>query len=104
MIVRVWFGHAAPDRADAYVRHVTSRVFPGLAEIRGHRGALLLQRSAEGGVEFVVLTLWDSMDAVREFAGPDPERAVVEPNARAVLSDFDELVRHYDVISGSLGT
>ena len=66
--------------------------------------ALLLQRSAEGSVEFLVLTLWDSMDAVREFPGPDPERAVVEPNARAVLSDFDELVRHYDVISGSLGT
>jgi hypothetical protein len=45
-----------------------------------------------------VLTAWESMEAVRGFAGDDPERAVVEPEARAVLSDFDESVRHYELV------
>jgi heme-degrading monooxygenase HmoA len=52
-------------------------------------------------VEFVVLTLWESMDAVRKFAGPKPEKAVVEPDARAALTDFDELVAHFEVVHRS---
>jgi len=53
-----------------------------------------------GAVEFVVLTLWDSMDAVRKFAGANPEKAVVAPDAQAVLSSFDEFVSHYEVVEG----
>jgi heme-degrading monooxygenase HmoA len=65
--------------------------------IHGHRGARVLRRDDGGQVEFLVMTFWDSMDAVRRFAGEDPERAVVEPEARAVLAEYDELVRHYEV-------
>jgi heme-degrading monooxygenase HmoA len=50
------------------------------------------------GVEFVVITLWDSMQAVRAFAGDTPDVAVIEPAARAVLAAFDQFVRHYTVI------
>jgi heme-degrading monooxygenase HmoA len=49
-------------------------------------------------VEFVVLTLWESMDAVRKFAGPKLENAVVEPEARAALTEFDKFVAHFEVI------
>lgn len=98
MIARIWRGQATPDKADAYYRHVTGTVLPEVALLPGHRGGYVLRREADGAVEFLVVTLWDSMDAVRAFAGADPERAVVEPAARAVLSGYDDFVRHYDVV------
>jgi heme-degrading monooxygenase HmoA len=98
MIARLWRGVASTSvNADAYQRHVTMRVFPSLAAIQGHCGARVLRREHGGRVEFVVMTLWDSMEAVRRFAGDNPEAAVVEPEARAVLSDYDNFVRHYEV-------
>lgn len=97
MIVRIWRGAATGDRAGAYERHVTEKVFPELTRIRGHRGAYLLRREADGRVEFLAVTTWDSMEAVREFAGQDPDVAVVEPEARAVLAEFDTFVRHYEL-------
>lgn len=97
-VLRLWKGRAAAARAGEYARHVRESVFPHIKGIPGHRGAYLLQRSVGGGIEFLVLTLWASMDAVRRFAGNEPERAVVEPAARAALSDFDEAVTHYEVV------
>jgi hypothetical protein len=70
---------------------------PHLAALAGHRGAYLLRRESEGQVEFLAVTLWDSLDAVTAFAGPNPEVAVVGPDARAVLTEFDDLARHYEV-------
>ena len=103
MIARVWRGQATGQNAEAYRRHFAESVRPALASISGHRGALLLRRELEGDsqTEFLVVTLWDSMEAVRAFAGLDPERAVVEPAARAVLTDFDASVRHYDIVQDS---
>ncbi len=97
-ILRLWKGRATAAKAGDYVRHASKTVFPEVQALPGHRGAYLLRRSVDNSVEFTVLTLWDSMDAVRGFAGPDPERAVVEPAARAALSDFDETVTHYEVV------
>lgn len=95
MIARLWRGVAGtPAGADAYQRHVTVRVFPELKKIPGHQGAQVLRREQE----FLVITFWESMEAIRKFAGPDPERAVVEPEARAVLAEFDERVSHYEVV------
>jgi uncharacterized protein len=98
MILRMWSGRATPEKSGQYIEHATRNVFPALAAIRGHRGAYLLQRAVDGAVEFVVLTLWDSMDAVRRFAGAKPEKAVVEPEAKAVLTAFDESVTHFEVV------
>ena len=97
-ILRLWKGRATAAKAGDYVRHYSKTVFPEVQSLPGHRGAYLLRRSVDNSVEFTVLTLWDSMDAVRGFAGPDPERAVVEPAARAALSDFDATVTHYEVV------
>jgi heme-degrading monooxygenase HmoA len=95
MIARLWRGRAGtPEDADAYQRHVTTRVLPALKDMPGHRGAQVLRRKGE----FVVITFWESMDAIRRFAGEDPERAVVEPEARAVLAESDDFVRHYEVM------
>ena len=99
MIVRLWTGRAGDRRnADAYVRHLKANVVPELQGIAGYREVRLLKREEDGRTEFLVMTLWDSMDAIRRFAGADPERAVVEPEARAVLADYDDLVRHYEVV------
>jgi|SRR5438874_8803904 len=98
MIARIWRGETTRENADAYYRHLSGNVMPSLMKLSGHCGAYVLRREMETRVEFVVITLWESMQAVREFAGDTPDLAVVEPSARAVLADFDEFVRHYTVL------
>ena len=98
MIVRIWRGRAATaENAEGYERHIAERVFPSVAALPGHRGAQLLRREVEGGVEFLAVTWWESIEAVQAFAGPEPDVAVVEPEARAVLADFDDFVRHFEL-------
>jgi hypothetical protein len=97
-VLRMWRAQSSLENSDKYVEFVTQKIFPKLAEIEGHRGAYLLRRIVDGSVECVVLTLWESMDAVRRFAGATPDNAVVEAEAQAVLSSFDDFVTHYDVV------
>lgn len=99
-ILRMWTGHSNNEKADQYAQHAMRTVFPKLREIKGHRGACLLRRSTNRGTEFVVLTLWDSMEAVRAFAGDAPDKAVVEPEAQAVLDRFDDIATHFEVVHG----
>lgn len=104
MITRIWRGQAHPANADAYQRFVTQHVFSELTALEGHRGAYLLRRAEGGHVEFLAVTLWDSLESIRAFAGDNIDRAVVEPEARAVLSSFDDFVRHYEVAHGDTCT
>ncbi|MEW6530724.1 MAG: antibiotic biosynthesis monooxygenase [Thermodesulfobacteriota bacterium] len=103
MIVRTWRGRAAnPANAGTYIKHLEKSVFPKLGKIAGYKGAYMLKRDLDESVEFLVLTMWDSMDAVRAFAGDNPETAVVEPAARAVLAEYDTTVNHYQVVLSTL--
>lgn len=97
MIGRVWRGWTTAELAPGYVAHLHDTTFPELAGIDGHAGAYALRRETGGEVEFLVLTLWRSLDAVRAFAGDDYELAVVPPEAERVLTRFDETVSHYEV-------
>lgn len=98
MIVRAWRGRATQANAGAYAQHLTGTVFPKLRNIDGFRGVSLLKKEVEAGVvEFLVMTRWSSMGAVQAFAGPDANKAVVEPGAAAVLLDFDCEVKHYEI-------
>ncbi len=101
MISRMWSGRTTTENAEKYLAHLKDKVFPELRRIDGHRGASVLRRDLDEQVEFVVLTYWESMEAIREFAGNDAEAAVVDPAARAMLSDFDSTVRHHEVAFGS---
>ncbi len=101
MIVRAWRGYASAAIPDAYPRHLLESVRPKLERLAGFRGLTLLRRHLGAEIEFLVLTHWESMDAIRAFAGDDPERAVVEPEARAALVRFDDRVIHYDVLAAS---
>lgn len=101
MITRIWRGETRPENADAYQSFVTSHVFTALTKLEGHRGAYLLRRAEAARVEFLAVTLWESLESVRAFAGDTIETAVIEPEARAILSSFDDFVRHYDVAYGT---
>ena len=98
MIVRSWCGRAAAEKQEEYPAHFRGAVLPELRRIAGFRGASLLREERATGIEFLVLTRWDSMEAIRGFTGEDVERAVVEPAAVAVLVDFEKRVRHYELI------
>jgi len=98
MIVRTWRGRAAPAQPDDYPEHFRFRVLPALKEIRGFLGASLLRHDRPDEIEFLVLTRWTSLDAIRAFTGEHLDRAVVEPEAMEALASFDPTVRHYEVI------
>lgn len=98
MIGRLWHGCTTREHADAYERLLVTKILPGIHRVDGYQGAYLLRRNVPEGVEFVTLTLFESMDAVRAFAGADHEIAVVPPEARALLSRFDERSAHFDVV------
>lgn len=101
-ILRMWKGRSSPEKAGDYAQHAVQKVFPELASMTGHKGAYLLRRPVGNATEFLVLTLWDSMEAVGNFAGAQPSRAIVEPAARAALCDFDETAIHYEVMTQAL--
>ena len=98
MITRMWRGWARSDQADRYERHYRSEVVATLGQVPGFRGARLLRRRLGEETEFVSLTFFDDLDAVRGFAGPDYETAVVAEEAREVLIRFDERVSHYETV------
>lgn len=100
MISRIWHGWTTRKNADAYEKLLRTEIFSGIAKrsIQGYRGIHLLRRDVDDGVEFVTIMWFDSLDAVRAFAGEDYEAAVVPPKARQLLSRFDARSAHYEVI------
>jgi heme-degrading monooxygenase HmoA len=99
MIGRIWHGWTTPGNADRYEALLKEEIFAGIQEwrIRGFKGIQLLRRKVGEEVEFVTIMVFDSLDAVREFAGGDYEAAVVPEKAKAVLSRFDARSQHYEV-------
>ena len=98
MIIREWRGRASSSQANAYPKHFHEKVVPELRRVPGFAGAQLGRRQLDDKIEFLVLTRWRSMDAIRAFAGKDVDQAVVEPGAVAALIEFDSRVRHYEVV------
>ena len=96
MITRLWRGYTKPENADAYHQLLAKKILPGIHRVKGYHGTYLLRRDLEAEVEFITLTLWDSLDAIREFAGQDYEIAIIPPEAREVLTRFDERSAHYE--------
>ena len=99
VISRVWHGWTTPANADAYESLLKSEIFMSIRnrQIVGYRGIHLFRRNVGDKVEFVTVMWFDSIEAVRAFAGEDYEAAVVPQKARALLSRFDEHSQHYEV-------
>jgi heme-degrading monooxygenase HmoA len=98
MIARVWSARTTAERVPAYAEHLRRHVLPNLGSLDGYAGAKLWQLDGEDGVELVVVTYWRSLEAIRGFAGDEIERAVVADEAAALLSRFDDRVRHYELV------
>lgn len=94
---RLWRGRTSFANAHPYLEHLRKATLPRLGEIEGFRGAYVLKRVGEDDVEFAVLTLWASQDAIQAFAGRDAERAVIPVEAEQVLERWDERATHYEV-------
>jgi antibiotic biosynthesis monooxygenase (ABM) superfamily enzyme len=100
VITRIWHGWTTPQNADPYERLLRTEIFQGIVSrhIEGFHGIELLRRLHSDEVEFVTIMRFDSLTAVRAFAGPDYEIAVVPSTARALLRRFDARSAHYDTI------
>ncbi len=97
MIARLWRGWTTLENANAYEKLLRERVLPGLQRIDGYRGGYILRQEGSDEVEFVVMNMFDSLEAVRAFAGPDYTVPVFEPEARQLLSKVEPVARHYEV-------
>jgi len=97
MIARVWHGWTKPENANTYENLLRDDMFPSIRRIEGSQGAYLMRRDVNGEVEFVTITLFTSLDAVRRFAGADYQTAVLHPKAHALLSRYDVKSEHYEI-------
>lgn len=99
MISRIWHGWTTNENADKYETLLKNEIFVNIQgrHIHGFKSIQLLRRDVGQEVEFITIMLFDSLDAVRVFAGEDYEAAVVPANARKILSHFDARSQHYEV-------
>ena len=103
MIARIWHGWTKKADAKAYEDMLQTEIFPSIAarNIKGYRGSELFINESADEVEFVTLLRFDSMDAVKEFAGTDEGKAVIYPKAEPLLTRMDDRSHHYRVAIGS---
>jgi heme-degrading monooxygenase HmoA len=99
VIARVWRGWTKPENGDAYEEFLRANVFPALTcRVPGFRGGYVTRRDVDKEVEFLVMTLFSSLDAVRAFAGDHYEVPVIEPEAARLLSRAEARAAHYEVV------
>ena len=98
MIARIWRGITLVEKADDYLAYLHETGLKDYAKTPGNRGVTILRRNQGEHCEIMLISLWDSMDAVRAFAGEDPERAVFYPEDERYLVERDLTVTHYDVV------
>ena len=99
MIGRIWHGWTTPDNADTYENLLKTEIFPGIASkgVHGYRGIQLFRRPLGEEVEFITIMCFDSLEAVKQFAGEDYEKSYVPDIAKNVLSRHDERSQHYEI-------
>jgi heme-degrading monooxygenase HmoA len=98
VIARHWKGIARSEEAENYIRHLQEETFPKLSEIDGFVYASILKRETEQGTEFLIVTHWQTMDAIREFAGETTHIAVVPPVVQEMMVEYDQEVAHYEIV------
>jgi heme-degrading monooxygenase HmoA len=98
MIARIWHGYTMDANAEAYASALKAEILPGIMQVAGYRGSYLLRRRCGNEVEFVTVMLWDSIEALRSFAGDDYQQAIVPVERRKLLSHYDERSAHYEIL------
>jgi len=97
MIARHWRGWTLVKDAAAYENLLKDKVLPELKRIEGYRGGYVLRQDGPAEVEFVVVNLFESLEAVKRFAGPDYKTAIFEPEAKRLLCRIEPVANHYEV-------
>lgn len=97
MIARIWRGRTRAEQSDAYLAFLERTGFAEYRATDGNQGLLCLRREVDGVAEFTLLTLWESMDAIRRFAGDEPERAKYYADDPDYLLEMTPFVEHYEV-------
>ena len=98
MIARTWTGVVLRADADAYADYIRETGFAEYGRTAGNRGAWMLRRDEGDRTEFITLSLWDSVDAIKAFAGEDIEAAVLYPEDERYLIDGESRVTHHEVV------
>ena len=101
MIARIWHGVSAAAKADEYLDYLNETGVPDYMGTEGNRGVYVLRRVEEEQAHFLTLSFWDSIEDVKRFAGPEPERAKYYPADEEFLLDFEPTVEHYEVVVAS---
>jgi heme-degrading monooxygenase HmoA len=97
-IARIWRGRTPASRAAEYLDFLEAKGLSGYRATPGNRGVSVLLRTDGDVAEFVLITWWDDYDAIKSFAGPDPERAVYYPEDDDFLLEKEPNVTHYEVV------
>jgi heme-degrading monooxygenase HmoA len=98
MIARTWHGMVPAARADDYMAYLERTGLPDYRATPGNRGVWVLRRTEGDRAHFLLVSLWESMDAIRAFAGDDVERARYYPEDRGFLLELEPRVTHYEVL------
>ena len=98
MIARVWHGVTTADKADEFSEYIKETGVPGLQGTAGNRGVYVLRRLEGDRTHFVMISLWESREAIARFAGADIEKARYYPEDEAFLLELEPTVKHYEVL------
>jgi len=101
MIARIWRGTTPASKADDYMGVLEATGLKEYAATPGNQGVQVLRRIDGDIAEFLIITLWDSLDAIRAFAGDDYERSVYYPEDDDYLLEREHTVKHYEVLGDS---
>ena len=103
MIARTWHGRVPSAKATAYEAYLHRTGLGGIAATPGNRGFLLLTRTTGDVTHFLLTSLWDSLDAIKRFAGEDYARARYYEEDDEFLLEREEFVTHHDVLVATVG-
>ncbi len=98
MIARTWHGTTPASQAEAYLDYLNQIAVPDLRATSGNRGVYILRRADASVAHFLLISLWDSMDAIQRFAGADVDRAKYYPEDHKFLLELEPIVTHYEVL------
>jgi heme-degrading monooxygenase HmoA len=101
MIVRIWHGVTPAAKSDEYFDYLDETGVPDYRATEGNRGVYVLRRIEGNRAHFLTISFWESIDAIKQFAGSDPERARYYPEDEEFLLDFEPTVEHYEIMTGS---
>lgn len=98
-IARIWRGRTPAAKADEYARYLEANGITKIRATAGNRGVTVLRRTDGDKAEFVVISIWESIEAVKNFAGADYQKAVILPRDREYLTEVEPNVLHYEILS-----